>query len=164
MGSRSSNTPLGASRPPWMRPLLKLHMLRLAKMQWDVRQCPARLATAAAADPPWPSKAVARAVPKLRSPCVAGDLLQQRAPGLVPHVRSCRRLTQSSRSRRWEVAEEGLDCIDTGLLSAMSFVLCANLPAPINHPMVPATLGGTQGIVNPQLVHYICLRPWLHCI
>jgi hypothetical protein len=66
-------------------PLFKLQVVLLAKTLWDARQCPTHVATMRFA-PPWPA-ALTRAVTQLCSPCVAGDLLRQRAPGLLPHVR-----------------------------------------------------------------------------
>jgi hypothetical protein len=69
-----------------MRPLCKLQVLMLAKMQWDVRQRPDLMGTIRFTAT-WSAKTLTRTVTQLRSPCVAGDLLRQRAPGLVPHVR-----------------------------------------------------------------------------
>jgi hypothetical protein len=84
-----------------MQPLFKLQILLLAKMQWDLRQCPEH-------SQPWPVKALTRAVTRMVSPSVAGDLLQQRAPGLVPHKQSCRRWVHTLNRQRWEVKEECL--------------------------------------------------------
>jgi hypothetical protein len=55
----------------------------LAKMQWDTRHGPAA-----------PSKTCS--LTQMVSPCVAGDLLQQVAPGLVPHVRPSKRTAQAT--------------------------------------------------------------------
>jgi hypothetical protein len=88
-----------------MKPLFKLQVLLLAKMQWDVRQCPGNMSTTRTSCP-WPGKALTRAVPKLRSPCVAGDLLRQRAPVLVPHTYPRRVQKQTLGARGWEVKEE----------------------------------------------------------
>jgi hypothetical protein len=68
-----------------MLPMFKLQMLLLAKMQWDVRQCPEDAVTDKVRAP-WPGKCLsANVLSHMVSPCLAGDLLQQRAPGLVPH-------------------------------------------------------------------------------
>jgi hypothetical protein len=77
----------GSITQPWMWPLCKLQVLMLAKMQWDARECPDHIASIKF-QPPWPAEALKRAVPQLRSPSVAGQLLRQRAPGLVPHTRT----------------------------------------------------------------------------
>jgi hypothetical protein len=84
-----------------MVPVFKLQVLLLAKMQWDVRQHPDQVPSYN----PWPAKALARAVRQMVSPCVAGELLQQRAPGLLPFSRPCRRLLQAPRGQRWEVEQ-----------------------------------------------------------
>jgi hypothetical protein len=94
------------SLPPWMQTLLKLQIIMLAKMQWDARQRPDLCASAPTH--PWPSKALRRAVPQLRSSCVAGDLLQQRAPGLLTHARLKTRLVEAHSGRRWEEVEDSL--------------------------------------------------------
>jgi hypothetical protein len=67
----------------WLQPLRKLDLVMLAKVQWDARQCPAI-----------PSKS--RALTQLCSPCVAGEFLKQRAPGLVPHVRPSTRTAEAA--------------------------------------------------------------------
>jgi hypothetical protein len=97
---------------PWMRPLFKLAVLLLAKTQWDARQQPDKAAKSPfVGDPMWPAKALAKAVRQVVSPCMAGDLLQQRAPGLVPHAHKVRRLTASLAGMRWEVVEQPLSAI-----------------------------------------------------
>jgi hypothetical protein len=101
-----------------MAPLFKLQVLMLAKLQWDVRQLrrpppqPRHLAA-------WPAKPLARAVRHMVSPCVAGDLLQQRAPGLVPHVCKTRALVVKQRGQlagRKE-AERAFDTMQARLFS-----------------------------------------------
>jgi hypothetical protein len=76
-----------------MRPLLKLKFLLLSKLLWDARQSPGHVASFDF-HTPWPAKALHRAVKQLCSPCVAGDLLRQRAPALVPHFHSFQKLSQ----------------------------------------------------------------------
>jgi hypothetical protein len=100
----SRNTSSGARRTPWVPPLFKLQVLLLAKMQWDVRQCPEDM-SASTTPYPWPSRALTRAVPKLRSPCVAGDLLRQRAPALLQHTYPYRHCQQTPWGQRTEVVE-----------------------------------------------------------
>jgi hypothetical protein len=95
-------------RQPWMKPLFKLQMLMLAKMQWDARHCPTHVVSKQC-NKPWPSKNLFNAVLQLRSPCVAGDLLRQRAPGLVQHTRSRRRPEAGAGVvQQWEVVEDDL--------------------------------------------------------
>jgi hypothetical protein len=96
-----------AARRPWLQPLFKLQLLLLAKMQWDVRQAPDNM-SAPRTPCPWPAKTLSRALPQLRSPCVAGDLLRQRAPVLVQHTYYRRHQKQTLRGLRWEVKEEVL--------------------------------------------------------
>jgi hypothetical protein len=86
-----------------LQPLFKLQILLLAKMQWDVRQAPDEMSSTHL---PWPANALARALPLLRSPCVAGDLLRQRAPGLVPHVQYGQHLQQTQEGERWVVVKQ----------------------------------------------------------
>jgi hypothetical protein len=65
--------------------MFQLQVLLLAKMQWEVRQCPEE-AVSDTALKPWPRQLIKPGVlSSMLSPCVAGDLLRQRAPGLVPH-------------------------------------------------------------------------------
>jgi hypothetical protein len=90
---------------PWMQPLFKLQVLMLAKSQWDARHSPKHL-FALRLGVPWPKEALTRAVTQMGSPCVAGDLLRQRAPGLVAHGRSNRRLREAAGGLRWEVVQE----------------------------------------------------------
>jgi hypothetical protein len=96
----------------WMPPMLKLQLLHLAKMQWDLRQGPAAASASPEDDSEQArdSKALERAVPRMASPCVAGELLQQRAPGLLPHTRRCKRQVpnRNGSGRRREVVEETL--------------------------------------------------------
>jgi hypothetical protein len=68
-----------------MAPAFKLQVLLLAKLQWDVRHGPARPAQPRDRSG-WSAQPLARALRHMVSPCVAGDLLQQRAPGLGPHI------------------------------------------------------------------------------
>jgi hypothetical protein len=93
-----------------MRPLLKLQILLLAKMQWDVRQRPDLyvIEPKDLTKPLIPCKALTRGVTLLRSPCVAGDLLRQQAPGLLTHTRPKRRLVHARSGRRWEEVEGSL--------------------------------------------------------
>jgi hypothetical protein len=123
-----------------LRPLFKLHVLLLAKMQWDARQCPERVASLPA-EPPWPAKALTRAVAQMISPCVAGDLLRQRAPGLLPHVRSCRHWKQTLDGYRREVVEVDVCCPLPGLLSSMSLQICSGLKAIHTHSSETSLLG-----------------------
>jgi hypothetical protein len=69
---------------PWMPAMFKLQVVLLAKMQWDVRRHSEDYITDAVHHT-WPTPGLPGAVSQLVSPCVAGDLLQQRAPGLVPY-------------------------------------------------------------------------------
>jgi hypothetical protein len=94
---------------PWMPAMFRLKVLLLAKMHWDMRQCPElmNIFLEAAAEVP-PPEALARAVRRMVSPCVAGDLLRQRAPGLLPHKRRCKRQVPTRNGRRREVVEETL--------------------------------------------------------
>jgi hypothetical protein len=101
-GTDSSNE---SSRRPWLQPLFQLQVLLLAKMQWDARQAPDKM-SAPRTPCPWPPKTLPRALPRLRSPCVAGDLLRQRAPVLVQHTYTCRHQKQTLGGLRWEVKEE----------------------------------------------------------
>jgi hypothetical protein len=96
---------------PWMWPLFKLQVLVMAKKQWDVRQQPEQVAAAKETNPWPPAKLLTRAVRQLRSPCVAGDLLQQRAPGLVPHTIQVRGLSAGMDGLRWVVKQDRFPCI-----------------------------------------------------
>jgi hypothetical protein len=83
----------------------KLQVLLLAKMQWDVRQRPDDAITNKVVYP-WPRKVLrAGVLSNMVSPCVAGDLLQQRAPGLVPHSYTCHRMVRTLGGRRREPVE-----------------------------------------------------------
>jgi hypothetical protein len=77
-----------SSAEPWMAPAFKLKVLMLAKLQWDTRHGPppAPHSEHSQCTCHWPAQPLARALQDMISPCVAGDLLQQRAPGLLPHV------------------------------------------------------------------------------
>jgi hypothetical protein len=93
----------------------------MAKMQWDARQCPEHVATIRY-NTPWPAKALTRAVTQMISPCVAGDLLRQRAPGLMPHVRPRPLSSHASGRRHGKVAEECLCCV--GPVQLDNFLIC----------------------------------------
>jgi hypothetical protein len=106
----------GCAFQPWMRPLFKLNMLLLAKMQWDVRQCPEVAVTTAVMDP-WPAKVLRPGImSQMVSPCVAGDLLQQRAPGLVPHAYVRKRLAGTPSRPLWAVVEQRIPNLAHDLL------------------------------------------------
>jgi hypothetical protein len=75
-----------------MEPLARLQVLLLAKMQWDVRQHPEEHGKGKVHSTWRPIKNLPEAVCNMVSPCVAGDLLQQRVPGLVPHTYACKQL------------------------------------------------------------------------
>jgi hypothetical protein len=95
----------------WMRLHFKLAVLLLAKVLWDTRQRPAQAARSLAGSPLWPAKPLTRALRHMASPCVAGDLLQQRAPRLVPHVHRARSIMHSLAGTRWEVTEQPMSAI-----------------------------------------------------
>jgi hypothetical protein len=110
--------------------MLKLHLLLLAKLQWDMRQCPdaVQVATPNTEEEARLRTALARAVPGMVSPCVAGDLLQQRAPGLLPHRRRCKRQLPTRNGRRREVVEESIIKQPSTLLSSfLNSVNCCRL-------------------------------------
>jgi hypothetical protein len=112
--------------------MFKLQVLLLAKMQWDLRQSPAVVSTSAA--PPAPASLpqdLARVVPHMVSPCVAGDLLRQRAPGLLQNKRRCKRkVANRNGGRRREMVEESLTAVvSTPQLSDFSFSMSCCLKA-----------------------------------
>jgi hypothetical protein len=85
--------------------MFKVQVLMLAKMQWDVRQCPEDAVTDKVRAP-WPRKYLTPGVvSSMVSPCVAGDLLRQRAPGLVPHSYTCQQLVTTLAGQRKEAVE-----------------------------------------------------------
>lgn len=111
------NSTSGSTFKPWMRPLFKLQVLVLAKLQWDVRQRPEQAARAQQGHSSWPAaKPLTRAVRQLRSPCVAGDVLRQRAPGLVAHTIKVRSLSADLGRLRWLVSEESFPVVPPGVL------------------------------------------------
>jgi hypothetical protein len=113
---------------PWMRPLFQLQVLLLAKMQWDERHGPSRASQHPDA---LPAKALARALRQMVSPCVAGDLLQQRAPGLVPHGYKTRApvVVRSTGQVLEGVVEQPFDIIAARDFSDMLIVPCRPLRA-----------------------------------
>lgn len=108
---RVHNAWSGTSWQPWMRPLLKLKLLLLSKLLWDARQNPDFLA-GKEFQVRWPAKALHRAGKQMFSPCMAGDLLQQRAPGLYQPVHSFKQLSPSTR--------DGLSLHAAGYVRGMS--------------------------------------------
>jgi hypothetical protein len=126
---------------PWMRPLFQLQMLLLAKMQWDVRHGPSHTAQPQHPDA-LPAKPLARALRHMVSPCVAGDLLQQRAPGLVPHGYQARTPVVFGQGQVVEgVRKVPFDVIAARDFSDMLIVPCRPLRACIQDECVFDTLG-----------------------
>jgi hypothetical protein len=133
-----------------MPAMFQLELLLLAKVQWDVRQCP-DVSTWATDAQPWPAQAVARGVPLMVSPCVAGELLQQRAPQLLPHVRRCKRQLPAGSRQRQVVTEEGLVTLAPFQLGILLQSMSQCLLACSLEDRVFATIG-EQGVVpDPQI-------------
>jgi hypothetical protein len=154
---------------PWMPPLFKLQVLLLAKMQWDVRHGPARAShpqdTAA-----WPAKPLARALRHMVSPCVAGDLLQQCAPGLVPHgYKTQTFVKQQGQVLNHGVAEQPYDVIGACDLSTYLVGVCHPMRACLQDGMPfeaigehfavqPAADACVSAVICPLPLHVITLQ------
>jgi hypothetical protein len=87
-----------------------------AKMLWDARL---RLVHVASIkfQPPWPAAALTRAVTQMYSPCVADDLLRQRAPGLAPHTRTIKHPALVPAGGPWEEVVHHIRSVPPGQLS-----------------------------------------------
>jgi len=135
-------------------------------MQWDVRHGPSRAAQPQHPDA-LPAKPLARALRHMVSPCVAGDLLQQRAPGLVPHGYQARTAAVTGRGEVLEgVIERPFDITSAQDLSDMLIVPCRSLRACMQDERVFDAMGehccahtcdsGTQTPAIGHAFHFIC--------
>lgn len=117
----------GSSYAPWMVPMFKLQVLLLSKLQWDVRQHPDDFIEDRV-HVTWPTPGLPRAVSQMVSSCVAGDLLQQRAPGLVPYFYTHPRLVYGRSGLTPAVVEENFPTIPscTVAVSLSMAWICVN--------------------------------------
>jgi hypothetical protein len=133
--------------------MFKLQVLLLAKMQWDVVQRPDQAVRPQNGAVPWPAAALTKALRMLRSPYVAGDLLQQRAPGLLAHTfKGSGPLGRSPSGVRWMAKEVRFSVIPvSSLAGAIGMTARAMLSSHADVDAIGerATLSGRLRISHP---------------